>query len=106
MRLLTLVLFSAGVALTSNAQDKDDPKKELEKLQGAWKLISIASDGQERELGEAGIEGKVVFKDDKYTFTFAGQEEEGTMKFLPDKKPKAVNVDITKGMDKGKKKFG
>lgn len=95
MALVSMVLVSVGLTLGQGKPAADPGKKELEKLQGSWKLVMPAEG-----------EGKLTFKEDKYTFNFGGMMEEGTMKFDPTKKPKTVDVKITAGMDTGKKQFG
>jgi uncharacterized protein (TIGR03067 family) len=82
------------LALTAlQADDKDAAKKELEKFQGEWKLVSNE-------------DITIKFEGDKYTFSAGPQSEKGTVKLNPSKKPAHLDFDITEGDDKGKTQVG
>jgi len=105
-RALTLLavgyLLLAGTSLIADDKDKKDP----EALQGSWKVESFKQDGNAAPEDFA-KEIKFTIKDKKYTITVKGKEEEtGTLKLDPEKKPKTIDLDIMSGNDKGKKQPG
>lgn len=76
------------------ADEKEDAaKKELEKMQGEWKL-SVQDDVT------------LKIKGNEYEFTAGNISEKGKFKFNPSTKPAQVDVDITEGNDAGKKQVG
>jgi uncharacterized protein (TIGR03067 family) len=100
--------LAAGCLLlgTASLVADDDAKKELDALQGTWKVESFKVAGTETPQDDL---KKVTFmvKDGKYTVTINGKEEEtGTIKVDPSKKPKTIEFEITSGKDKGKKQPG
>jgi len=80
----------------------DDAKKDLEKFQGHWQLISAERDGKKTPDEEAKkthltIEGnKFVLRKDDVVLS------EGTMTLDPTKKPKEIDETITTGPNKDK----
>ena len=86
--MLTLALVP-GAAL---AQD-DAAKKEQEKLQGNWQLVSIQERGKTRNEAEAG-KIRLTVKADKFVLAKEGEESprEMTIKLDPAKKPKAIDL--------------
>jgi uncharacterized protein (TIGR03067 family) len=85
----------------------DDAKKDLDGLNGTWNFESLTIGGQKLPA-DAIKKAGFVFKDGKYTSIDPnGKEDEtGTLKLDPDKKPKTIDFDITSGKDKGKKQLG
>jgi uncharacterized protein (TIGR03067 family) len=106
MRTWVLTTLASGCLLLGAASLVADEKKELEALDGTWKVEAFTVDGM--KLPDELIK-KVMFviKDGKYTITIDGKEEEtGTIKLDPDKTPKTIEFGITGGKDKGKKQPG
>lgn len=120
-----LALFLA-VGVLAAADDKKDPKKAPEKKdekkeaekkeadkqetddpEGTWTSSSITDRGKQVRA-VAGYESIVSLKKDgTYTETIHNQVvEEGTYKTNPSKSPKEIDMEVTKGPDKGKKKLG
>jgi uncharacterized protein (TIGR03067 family) len=81
------MLLAGGLLLAADAP-KEEVSKDLDKLQGTW----VGSDGTM----------KLVIKGNKYTFTSAGDNEEGTLKADASKKPAALDIHISKGPQEGK----
>jgi uncharacterized protein (TIGR03067 family) len=103
--LALVVALTAGVAVAADNPKTDPQASDKDKVQGTWKLVKLEDSGNTQP--EATLpEATVVYEGDKYTFTFAGDVEKGIMKWDMSKKPKAVDVDITEGRDKGKKQLG
>jgi uncharacterized protein (TIGR03067 family) len=92
----------AAVLMVAGDQAKDDPKKDLEPLQGTWKGVSGENDGNPI-AEDAAKNQELIVMGDKYTLKVGGKEEEqGTLKLDPTKTPKTMDITITSGMDKGK----
>jgi uncharacterized protein (TIGR03067 family) len=104
MKPTALLFLAAGLLLAADAPKEDVVKKELEKLQGTWKIASYETGGQ--VLPAEAVVGTFVIKGDKYTFKTDDQEEEGTLKLDPEKKPATIDLIITSGNDKGKTQVG
>ena len=86
------------------ADEKD--KKDLDALQGTWKVESFKVAGQDAP-DELVTETTFAIKDKKYTLTVKGEEAEtGTFKVDPEKKPKTIDLEIASGNDTGKKQLG
>jgi uncharacterized protein (TIGR03067 family) len=104
MKLRWLCIVAAGLLVAAEDQ-KDDAKKDLDKLQGTWKAESAEADGNALP-DEVVKQMKLVVKGDKYTFTAGPMEEKGTLKLDPSKKPAEVDIMIEEGEDKGKTQLG
>jgi uncharacterized protein (TIGR03067 family) len=94
-----LVLTVFGLAAVGAAQDDAAAKKDLDKLQGEWKVVSIEREGKEEKPKNS----RTTVSRDEWT-TRAGDtvEREGTLKLDPTKSPKAIDTVFTDGPDKGK----
>jgi uncharacterized protein (TIGR03067 family) len=94
-----LMLVGVGLVLGADAPQEPAVKKDLENLQGTWKLVSAMQDG--KALSEDKVKRTtIVFQGNK--FTFPGQSEqatskEGTIKIDQTKKPKRMDARSTQG---------
>ena len=99
MRLFALIAVT--VLIAADARD-DAAKKDLEKFQGNWQLISAERDGKKTPDEDAKkitltIQGnKFVLRKDAVMIS------EGTMTLDPTKKLKEIDETITTGPNKGK----
>lgn len=100
MKLSLPLAVVAGLLLAADSPKDDAAKKDLEKLQGAWKLVARA-EGEDNDTG-----ARMVIKANKYTFTNGDQSEEGTFKLDPGAKPAAIDLKIESGNDKSKAQVG
>jgi uncharacterized protein (TIGR03067 family) len=101
----TLGLLAALLLIAADTAKDDGAKKEMDKLQGTWKLVSGEFSG--KPLAGGDLEGaEFTIKGDKYTFKQGEMTEEGTIKVDPSKKPPTVDLAITSGGDKGKAQLG
>jgi uncharacterized protein (TIGR03067 family) len=107
-RLLTILAAVAALLVLAGSSVKGDSgKKDKDQLQGTWVAVSGEIAGQELPEGLVKKLGlTLTIKDEKYTFTGDNQDEEGTIKVDPTKKPKTLDIDIQSGPDKGKKQVG
>ena len=105
-RVLTVLAIGCLLLGTASLVAEDDAKKDLEALNGTWKITSFTVGGEEAPAAVLKKMGFVI-KDGKYSATIDGKEEEtGAIKLDPAKKPKTIEFDITSGKDKGKKQPG
>jgi uncharacterized protein (TIGR03067 family) len=87
------------LATMASAQDKS-AKGDKEKFQGTWTIVSGEHDGQ--PIPEEAIKSiKLVYAGDKFTLQHGDQKTEGSFKLAPDKKPKAIDMDMDGGVVKG-----
>ena len=99
MRLFGLIAVTVLIAASAG---NDAAKKDLEKFQGNWQLISMERDGKKTPPEDAKkitltIQGdKFILRKDAVTIS------EGTMKLDATKKPKQINETLTTGPNKGK----
>ena len=107
MRRYTLIMAVAvGFLIVVGGEAGDDAKKELKTFQGTWILVSAERDGK-KVPDEKGT--KLVITGNKYALT---QESSavighlGTFSLDSAKKPKATDVTVTVGTDKGKTFLG
>ena len=106
MRISVVALFCAvGFAASGGsgtlADDKADLEKEVRKFQGAWKFESSETGGKELPASElAGL--ILTFEGDKHTVKKGNEMVQvGTQKLDPSKSPKAIDVTLTEGVNKG-----
>src|SRR5947209_2611728 len=106
MHLHTWLIVAAGLLIA--ADDKGDAaKKDAEKLQGTWKLVSLEVDGKKATKGEIKKEQKMVVEKDKFSSTVDDKHSfKGTFQLDTAKKPKTVDVLVTEGEFKGKTLLG
>src|SRR4051794_16000692 len=98
--LCTLGLAAPG-GTGARADDKADVEKELKTFQGSWTFESVEAGG--KEVPAANFKGvTVTFDGDKYTVK-KGDEvvEAAALKLDPSKSPKALDVTVTEGPNKG-----
>jgi uncharacterized protein (TIGR03067 family) len=94
MRAKLLVVLVVG--LLAAAEQKDDAKKEQDKLQGTWAAV---------EGGPPG--GQLTFAGDKFTIRDTKENKDvakGTFKVDPSKKPKTIDMTVTEDSEGGKYK--
>ena len=93
--------FAASGGSGTLAGDKAALEKEVRKFQGTWTFESSETGGKEGPAAE--LKGMTVtFEGDKYTVR-KGDEviQVGTQKLDPSKSPKAIDVTMTEGLNKG-----
>jgi uncharacterized protein (TIGR03067 family) len=95
-----LVLTAVGGS-GARADGKADIEKELKKFQGTWAFESVEAGG--KEVPTDNFQGvTVTFTGDKYAVKKGDQVfEAATLKLDPSKSPKAFDVTVTEGPNKG-----
>jgi len=85
----------------ARADDKADAASELKKFQGTWTFESVEAGGTSAPAADfQGI--TVTFEGDKYAVKKGDQAvEAATLKLDPSKSPKAFDVTVTEGPNKG-----
>jgi uncharacterized protein (TIGR03067 family) len=88
------------------ADAKDDAKKELERLQGDWIMVSTERNGE--ALPDEQVKAvKRTIKDDAFTVTRDGETlAKGKFTIDPSKSPKTIDVTWTEGDNKDKTIMG
>ena len=100
MRLGVFALSLMFVIPGQNAQD--DTRKELEKLQGNWVIVTFNGQDVPSEA-----QSFLVFTGDKYEQWNNGSvDERGTIRIDPKTKPMSIDLIITEGNDAGKTQPG
>jgi uncharacterized protein (TIGR03067 family) len=98
---LCAVGFAASGGSGSRADEKADLEKEVKKFQGAWTIESSETGG--KKLPTDDLKGFVVtFEGNKHTVKNGdAMIQIGTQKLDPTKSPKAIDVTMTEGPNKG-----
>jgi uncharacterized protein (TIGR03067 family) len=103
MRPRTLSVLLVVFLLGADAKD-DAVKKDLDKMQGTWNIVSLVADGKEAPARELKIISLTI-KGDQSTFVNGDKMSKGTYKLDPSKQPKALDIVLTEGSAKGKTLF-
>ena len=102
MRWRILLLLAVGSLIGADSQGEVTAKKDLQRFQGNWQLISAERDGKRTPPEEAKKitlairENKFVLKKESVVLS------EGTFSLAPTKQPKEIDETITVGPNKGK----
>ncbi len=106
MRSALVTLFCAlGLVVSggtsTRADDKADVEKDLKKFHGVWTFESVEAAG--KKASAADFKGvTVTFTGDKYTVKKGDDViQVGRQKLDPSQSPKAIDVTITEGLNKG-----
>src|SRR5258708_5224531 len=101
MSLRLLTIATAGLMrLAADVPDKAS-KKDLDKLEGVWKIKTIQKNGKDLPA-ELLADASLTFDGGKYTLSKDGKMvEEGTFTLDASKKPSTIDIQI--GKDGGKK---
>ncbi len=106
MKARWLTVLAVGLLLGADAAN-EDVKKEKEKLQGAWKAVTVEEGGQTKEDTE---DHRLIFAGDEFTIKRGDQAIiKGKFKIDPSKKPKEIEMEIAeapKEEHKGKTALG
>ncbi len=100
---ITLTLLCLFL-IPSSAQD-DAVKKEQDKLQGQWKLLSGEDSGLPIAKDSLG-DFKLVITGTSYVFHAGDEVEKGNFKVNPATTPAQLDIEIAEGSYKGDKQLG
>jgi uncharacterized protein (TIGR03067 family) len=91
------VLPCVVILLIAAATPAQDPKKELDKLQGEWTMVSLEQKGK-KASDEAVKVYKLTIKEDQWIVTTStGGESKMTFKIDPSKDPKTIDFTFKSG---------
>jgi len=100
MKRQALLVLAVGLLIAADAPKDDATKKERERLQGTWKIVSVQRAGKEEEKP---VNTVATVVGNKFTTKADGKTiRAGTLKLDPSQQPKAVDATYTDGPDKGK----
>jgi uncharacterized protein (TIGR03067 family) len=94
--------------IAADAPKDDATKKDLEKLQGTWVLVSAERDGKKLSDDEA-KKTKITVKSDTFVFPDAsgiGTSQKGIIKVNPSKTPKWMDSKATNNAAQGELSLG
>ena len=99
----SILLLLAANLIAADAPKQDSTKKDIERIQGTWKLVSLEADGDQGPP-EIVAKLKLVFKGEALTFT-PGEPGFSNYTFKLDTSAKPPRFDMTfaEGPNKGKK---
>jgi uncharacterized protein (TIGR03067 family) len=90
---LFLLLLLATLATARAAPESDDVKKEREKFNGRWNVITYKVDGKDQDIGSDVIKRfDFTFDQDKVTIKANNQERENTYTLDLSTKPKRIDL--------------
>jgi uncharacterized protein (TIGR03067 family) len=102
MRYVVSTIAVCCFLLATNAAQDDPSKKDLDSLQGVWQCVSIDFAKKDNPPEDFVKKVRLTFKGTTGTFTFPDRTEEFTIKLDAAKKPKAIDLAIQTGGEKGK----
>lgn len=99
--LCCIVGFAAPGRSGALADDKPDVERETKKFAGTWTIESSVTGGTALPADQ--LKGfLVIYEGDKHTLKFGDKVfQVGTQKIDPSKSPKAIDVTMTEGPNKG-----
>lgn len=102
--ILRILLALALVRLLGQFGSADDLSKDLEKLQGEWRVTSMRVKGQDIDVDKLG-EGAYIFEKDRLKIT-GSEKSVAEMTLRPEAKPKELDLKGIEGVGAGRKVFG
>ena len=91
MRFHVLAVLTTGLTFAGEVSSQDLPKKDFDKLQGTWQVVSLEREGKQED--PEGIKNlKLVIKGGTYTLQGGEEAFEGTFILDPTSKPKRMDT--------------
>jgi clostripain len=91
------LLMVLAAAVTAAAEGDDEAKKDLDRLQGEWRLVSATRDGKPmaEDMAKA---FRTAIKGDRFTVSRDGKAAEaGALKLDPSQEPRAIDLTLDEG---------
>lgn len=102
MRRTTLLLFVGTVLVVGAAPaSQESAQADAAKLQGVWAIVSVEIEGKPLAM-EKLKEARLTVSGKRYSFRLAETRLELTYKLDASATPRAVDLQVTEGPDKGK----
>jgi uncharacterized protein (TIGR03067 family) len=105
MKLRYLVIVTAGLLLAADAPQQGPAGPDYDRLQGAWGLVSVEVNGQPVTV-EKLKEARLKIRGESYGFRLGETALAMTYRLRPAETPKAIDLTIASGRNKGKTFFG
>ena len=97
------LLLAVASALTAGDAKEEAIKKDRKRYEGTWQVISLEVDGNKASEEDARKVTVINEADGKWAIEGEGKVvAKGTSEIDPTKKPRAVDLTMTEGDDKGK----
>jgi uncharacterized protein (TIGR03067 family) len=99
------VLTLVGVMLVGAGGQDEAVKKELARMQGVWKTVSVEINGQavpEEEFKD----DRLTIRDGAFVLRAGKSSTAGTLTLDPTKQPRTIDTETVLGKDKGIKSLG
>jgi uncharacterized protein (TIGR03067 family) len=101
MKVPAVLALTVGLVAAGGGSKGDPVKKDMRKLQGTWKVVSVEMDGK-KQSDEKLKSATMTVEGNKYLVEVGGKTvEQGTFKIDPAKTPKTIDVTATQGKGKG-----
>jgi uncharacterized protein (TIGR03067 family) len=106
MKLQVLIVAAASLLAAAGARAQGPATTDKDALQGTWRLASVEVNKQAIPLenlkqSNVVVVGTLVIKGDSYTFHLGKDRLEFTFRVDPTKKPKAIDLTVRDGPQKG-----
>ena len=101
MKLHALIVLSLVFLLAANDAKETAVKKDLQKLQGTWTVVSMEMDGKLMSA-DARQKIKLTLHGENYVFKNGGGGNAGLYKLDPTKDPKELDIVVAGGAENGK----
>jgi RNA polymerase sigma-70 factor (ECF subfamily) len=102
MRLTTLLLVvGTTLGLSAEPVSQNPAKEDTAKLQGAWAIVSVEVEGQPLAMDKL-KDARLTIQGKEYSFRLGEMRLELTYQLDPGKSPKAIDLILVEGADKGK----
>jgi uncharacterized protein (TIGR03067 family) len=105
MKLRYLALVTAGLLVAADAPRQGPGGPDYDQLQGAWGLVSVEVNGQPVAV-EKLTGARLDVRGELYGFRLGKTVLEMTYRLHPGQAPKAIDLTLAAGPDKGKTFFG
>jgi uncharacterized protein (TIGR03067 family) len=94
---VTITLFMSGALVAADKSATNDKAR----LQGTWRIVSVEIDKKPLSMDDL-KDARLVVSGDHYSFALGKDRLEITYKMDEGKKPKAIDLTIVEGPEKGK----
>ena len=105
MKFRYLAIVTAGLLLASDGPQQGPAGPDYNKLQGAWGLVALEVNGQPLTV-EKLKEARLEIRGESYDFRLGETALALTYRLRPAETPKAIDLTIASGRNKGKTFFG
>ena len=103
MKRYGIVLLAVGLLVVGSRVKADDDKKDKDKVQGTWSLVTLEENGESQKVTEESDKYiKLKIEGDKFMITLKGGDHEATYALDSSKKPKTIDLTLKGGDQDGK----